>query len=57
MLVNWRMTLHAIISGTASIGGIKCSRIAPATAENAKPANADTTAPENTATVMRTKYA
>ena len=48
MLMPCTAMLHIIISGTASIGGIACSRIAPATAENAKPANPDTTAPANT---------
>jgi hypothetical protein len=39
------MMLQAIISGTASVGGMTCSRIAPATAEKAKPISPDTTAP------------
>src|ERR1700744_1529288 len=43
--------LQAIISGTASSGGKKCSRMAPATAENANPASPETNAPANAATV------
>jgi hypothetical protein len=43
--------LHAIISGTASKGGKTCSRIAPATAENANPARPATSAPAKTATL------
>ncbi len=42
-------TLHAIINGTASIGGKIWSKIAPATAENAKPAKPETKAPKKTA--------
>src|SRR5579871_2412476 len=37
--------LHAIISGTASVGGRICRSTAPATAENANPTRPDTTAP------------
>jgi len=48
-------TLHAIIKGTASKGWNTCSRIAPATAENAKPARPETNAPANTAALSR-KY-
>jgi hypothetical protein len=46
--------LQAIISGTASVAGRTCSRIAPATAENAKPAKPDTNAPEKTARLTTT---
>src|SRR5437764_9218354 len=46
-------TLQAIISGTASIGGNACSRMAPATAENAKPARPETSAPEKAAALSR----
>jgi hypothetical protein len=42
-------TLHAIISGTALSGGRMCSRMAPATAEKAKPARPDTNAPAKAA--------
>src|ERR1700722_7235700 len=41
--------LHAIINGTASNGWKIRSRIAPATAEKAKPASPETNAPANTA--------
>jgi len=44
--------LQAIISGTASIGWKMRNRIAPATAENAKPARLEK-APANTATLNR----
>jgi hypothetical protein len=40
------------MNGTASVGGRTCSRIAPATAEKAKPAKPETTAPEKTAKAM-----
>ena len=46
-------TLQAIISGTASMGGKTRSRTEPATAENAKPANPETSAPENAAALSR----
>src|SRR5206468_5028296 len=49
------MMLQAIINGTASVGGKTCSRIAPATAENANPAKPETTAPAKTAP-LSTKY-
>src|SRR5262249_33209637 len=42
---DWVMMLQAIISGTASVGGNTCSRMAPATAEKANPISPDTTAP------------
>jgi hypothetical protein len=42
------------LSGTASVAGRTCSRIAPATAENAKPAKPDTNAPEKTARLTTT---
>jgi hypothetical protein len=50
-LVACTPTLHAIISGTASIGSSTCRRMAPATAEKAKPASPETNAPKNTATL------
>ena len=43
--------LHAIINGTASWGASRCIRMTPATAENAKPANPETTAPAKMALV------
>jgi hypothetical protein len=43
------MMLQAIINGTASMGGKTCSRIAPATAENANPERPETNAPAKTA--------
>ena len=46
-------TLHAIINGTASSGWKMRSRIAPATAEKAKPARPDTNAPAKTARLSR----
>ena len=44
-----------IIKGIACIGGKKCSKIAPATAEKAKPAKPDTTPPAKTA-IPRATY-
>src|SRR5262245_7940147 len=46
-------TLQTIISGTASMGGRTRSKTEPATAENAKPANPETSAPENAAALSR----
>jgi hypothetical protein len=50
-------TLQAIIRGTASMGGNACNRIAPATAENAKPAKPETSAPEKAAALSRKQEA
>src|SRR3954468_12192108 len=46
-------TLQTIISGTASMGGRTRSKTEPATAENAKPAHPETSAPENAARLSR----
>src|SRR6516164_359737 len=54
-LVAWTPTLHAIISGTASIGGRTWSRMPPATAEKAKPARPETKPPANTAALSSKK--
>src|SRR5262249_27056446 len=51
----WTRMLHAIISGTASVGDSTCSRIAPAIAEKAKPAKPETVAPAKTASVKGRK--
>jgi hypothetical protein len=46
-------TLQSIISGTASVGGKTCSRMAPAAAENANPARPETKAPRKTAVLSK----
>src|SRR5262252_4367525 len=54
-LVAWTPTLHAIISGTASIGFRTCSRMPPATAEKAKPARPETKPPAKAAALSSKK--
>src|SRR5690242_19072201 len=52
---TWVTVLHAIISGTASVGGRTCRSTAPATAENAKPTRLDTTAPAKMPALTKTR--
>src|ERR1700743_1882609 len=52
-LAAWTPTLHAIMNGMASSGCKTCSRMPPATAENAKPASPDTKAPQKAAALSK----